>query len=255
VLHYTIRQRPGQSVQFAEVGLGASQSLATTSAARGTLHFTPAIGPAGRRQILAIVLMGGVPTKRLVVASYKGLGPPRAQRPPHLRLARRGSELHLSWHAGAHTTRYEVVVVATDGRRLLFQRLVSTRSLAVSGFAASGATAKVFGVGPDGNMGPPAIARLPKLAAPTRVTKLSATRKGSQIHVSWRPAVRALAYRVQLEVGASRVPFDSLTTHRAVSLRIGDQRTAVRVTVQGEGALGALGAKSAVRLAPRRVRR
>lgn len=249
-LRYTIRRRPGQTVQFAETGAGASQSLATTGAAHGTLRFTPAIGPAGRRQILALVYMEGVPTKRLIVASYLAPGPPRAQRPRDLRLARRGSALRMSWRAGANTTRFEIVLIATDGRRLLLQRPASARSATISGFAASGATVKLLGIGPDGNAGATAVAHLPKLPAPARILRLKATRSPTQVHLSWRPAPRALLYRVTLTLSGSHTPFDLLSTHPALSFTLAGARTEVHVTVQGQGALGVLGPKTSLRLAP-----
>jgi hypothetical protein len=48
-LHFTIRPRPDQVVRFIERAGAVDHNLGTTSAARGTLRFVPAIGPAGRR--------------------------------------------------------------------------------------------------------------------------------------------------------------------------------------------------------------
>src|SRR5205807_514664 len=106
--------RPGQSVEFVEIGHGASRSIRTTTASHGEIHFRPAIGPAGRRNIVALVTLGGMPSKRVAVASYVAPGPPRAARPPHVRLLRRGSKLRITWGKTANAKGYEVVVRATD---------------------------------------------------------------------------------------------------------------------------------------------
>jgi len=41
VLDYSVRPRPGQTVQFAESGAGASHLIGTAHGSHGTLHFTP----------------------------------------------------------------------------------------------------------------------------------------------------------------------------------------------------------------------
>jgi hypothetical protein len=251
-LHFTIRRRPGQLVQFVEIGRGASQSLGTTSGGHGVIRFAPAIGPAGRRQIVALVSMGAVPSKRIVVATYVAPGPPRAQRPPHLRLARRGSALEINWERGTDTTRYEIVVIASDGRRLLLAAPGRARSAFVAGFAASGALVKVFGVGPDGNLGPGAVARLSSLAAPARIQTLTISRHDKQVRVTWRAAARALIYRVTLRLSGVRMPVHLDTARHTVSFSVASIRTVVRVVVQGQGALGVLGPKATVELKARR---
>jgi hypothetical protein len=153
-----------------------------------------------------------------------------------------------------NATRYEIVVIATDGRRLLFNRPAGTRSVVIAGFAASGATVKAVGIGPDGNTGPAAIARLPRLAAPGRVNALSVKRNANEIVVSWHPAARAYGYRVTLMLD-SRTPFALLTTRHTIGFALANSGTGVRIGVQGEGALGELGPKSSAQLAPTRKRR
>ena len=138
------------------------------SSSHGTIRFTPAIGPAGRRQILAQVMRDGLLRAQYVVASYRAPGPPTPARPPHLRLARHGSSLRITWGAAANATRgYRVVVITTDGRRQLFERSSGRRSVTLSSFSTSGARVTVVGVGPDSRTGRPAAARL-RRAGPAR---------------------------------------------------------------------------------------
>jgi hypothetical protein len=253
-LHFSIRRRPSQVVRFIEVAPAVDHNLGATTAATGTLRFTPAIGPAGRRTIVALVTLGGMPSKRLVVASYIAPGPPRAQRPPHLRLARRGSALGISWSAGANTDGYAIVVMATDGRRLLFHLGAGARAMSVAGFSVSGAIVSVRGVGPDGNSGPAATGRLARLGPPGRIGGLSVTGRGRQIRISWRRSARALDYRVVLTITGTRGRLQLVTGGHAISFRVMSTRVAVLVSVRGEGAMGLLGPSATARYTPPRRR-
>ena len=120
VLDYSVRPRPGQTVQFAESGAGASQLIGTAHGSHGTLHFTPAIGPPGRRSIRAIVSMSGLPTERLAVASYLAPGPPVAAAPSGLAARRVHGALAIRWRAGADTIGFHLTVIDTDGARSLY---------------------------------------------------------------------------------------------------------------------------------------
>jgi hypothetical protein len=251
VLHFTIRPRPGQSVQFVESGRGVTRSLGVTSAARGAIPFTPALGPAGPRQILALVTLGGLPSKRIVAGSYVAPGPPQAARPPGLRAIRRGSRLAISWGAGANTTAYQIVVLATDGRRLLFHRAAGARNLMVGGFTASGATVQVRGIGVVLNPGPEATVRLAGLGGPGRIGGLQIARSGKRVRISWRPAARALDYRISLTLTRVATPILLVSQRHTLSFRLKSSQTGVTVSVRGEGYAGALGPRSTARLAGR----
>ncbi|MFL5824675.1 MAG: PKD domain-containing protein [Solirubrobacteraceae bacterium] len=248
VLRYRIRRRPDQSVEFVEVGHGASSSLGTTTARTGSIHFSPAIGPAGARKIEALVTLGGLPSKRLVVASYVAPGPPKAARPPKLRLVRQGSSLQISWGVSRHAIGYEVVVRSTDGRRLLFHpHKKRTRRLAVSGFALAGATVEVRGIGPDGNLGRPATAHLGSRGHPGRVRRLKIHHRGKLVEITWAAAARARDYRVTLVMPGHK-PLLLVTKHRKLSFRLKHRRARLRVSVRAEGAPGELGPKASARL-------
>ena len=155
--------------------------------------------PAGSRQIIAQVTRDGLLSAEDVVASYVAPGTPRAARPPHLRLARRGSRLSIRWGAAANATRgYQVVMIASDGRRQLFERSSPQRSVILTGFSSSGAKVTVEGVGPDGRTGAPEAAALKPIGPPARVTRLRIARHGVKGRAD------------QLEGGRSRVSLPSL---------------------------------------------
>jgi hypothetical protein len=239
LLHYRIRPRPGQTVQFIEQGRGVSKSLGTVHRVQGTLPFSPAVGAAGRRQILALVSIGAVPSARLAVAAYRAPATLRAGRARHLRLQRRHGSLLVSWSPGANTHGSRVVLITTDGRRELFTP--PAHHLTVPDFAFSGALVTVLGVGPDGNLGAPAAARLAALARPARVTGQAIRRHGSLATVSWRRAARAVSYRVTVILSGGEKPITFVTVRHALRIRLPGPRATATVTVRGQGASRVLG--------------
>jgi hypothetical protein len=258
VLHYSLMPRPGQVVRFVEQAPGVAHSIGKATARRGTIAFMPAIGRPGRRQIVAQVSRNGLLGAQFVVTTYVAPGPPKAAKPTHLRVARRGSRLSVSWGAAANATGgYQIVVIASDGRRLLFQRPSGGRSVTVPSFSASGATVTVEGVGPDGHTGRPATAHLKPVGPPARVRKLRISRRGSTgIRITWRPSAGTLAYRVLITLTGALRPVAVVTTRHALSFTVQSPRVGVSATVQGEGAIGILGGKTSARLgAARKSRR
>ncbi len=251
ILRYSLRSRPGQVVRFVESAKGVTHSIARVSAKRGAIPFTPGIGRAGRRQIIAQVSRDGLLRAEYVVAAYVAPGTPRAARPPHLRVSRRRSQLAIRWGAAANATGgYQVVVITSDGRRLLFQRPAGGRGVTVPAFSSSGAKVMVEGVGPDGNTGRAAIARLKPLGAPARVRGLKIRRNGARaVRISWRPARGALSYRIAVTPTGSLRAVLIVTRKRTLSFTVKSSRVGIKATVQGEGALGVLGPKVTTHLA------
>jgi PKD repeat protein len=107
----------GQRITFSEQGAIAGRPIGTTTRARGSMPFTPADGPKGKRTIVAEVIQSGNPRANLNVASYTAprVGPAR---PRGLRLRRRGSSLVVSWSRVAGVAGYEVNATISDGRRI-----------------------------------------------------------------------------------------------------------------------------------------
>ena len=185
VLHYSVRPRPDQTVQFAESGRGASHLIGTAHGSHGTLRFTPEIGLAGRRSIVAIVSMSGLPTERLAVANYLAPGPPVAGAPRGLAVRRVRGALSIRWRAGADTTGFHLTVIDTDGARRLYILPRRARTFTAAGLSDAGVAISLAGVGPDENTGPVASIRIAAPARPGRLRGLRAVRHGATIQISW----------------------------------------------------------------------
>lgn len=133
-LTYTVRRIPGQKVRFAEVGGGVTHVLATTSAARGTVAFTPRDGRKGQRTILATVVQDGLPRSNLKVARYTAPARRLPGRPGSVGARRTGSRLAVTWTPAARASTYLVRVRIGDGRRLLFSATGKRRRILVPSF-------------------------------------------------------------------------------------------------------------------------
>ena len=116
-LHYDVTSRPGLSTTFAEQGSRVYKVIGTPRGARGTLHFAPADGRAGRRVIYAIVTESGTPRERVKVASYTAPGPARPGRVKGLRIAVRGRSFRITFGTAANAAHYVVRLTGNDGRR------------------------------------------------------------------------------------------------------------------------------------------
>ena len=254
VLNYSVRPRPGQTVQFAESGAGASHLIGTAHGSHGALHFTPAIGPAGRRSILAIVSMGGLPTERIAVARYLAPGPPVAAAPRGLAVRRVRGALAVRWSTGANTTGFHLTVIDTDGTRSLYILPRRAHAFTAPGPPDAGAAISLAGVGPDGNAGPAVTVRIAALSRPGRVRGLRAVRRKSTVQIGWNRVVGARDYRVTITAGSSRVPSLTVTAGRSLTVAV-SPADAVHVTVWGEGAPDVLGPAASVRLAAVQRRR
>ncbi len=119
-LRYRIRPIAGQTVRFLERSGRAGAEIATAKRNKGTLRFSPADGPAGRREIVAEVEQNGVPRRELLVGSYRAPRPLRAAKPRHVRVHRRRAGLVVTWRPARRALRYLVRVRLNDGRRLQF---------------------------------------------------------------------------------------------------------------------------------------
>jgi hypothetical protein len=234
-LHYRISRRPRQGVTFLEHGRGAGKVLGVTGGGRGTLRFTPADGPAGRREIVAQITLSGLPDGELVVARYVAPPPPVPSQPRGVHLARHGSTIRISWGASAAASAYAISVHASDGRHMAFFEPGSTRSLSVPGFAFAGASATVAGERTNGRLGPGASGRLSAVPPPASVRGLHVLLGKTKLVISWRAARHAARYQVNLRVGKGR-PLQLVTPAHTIALHLHVKRLPVSVSVRAEDA-------------------
>src|SRR5262249_20889845 len=72
-LSWSMTPRSGQEVRFVEHGTDSSQVITTTSAASGSVPFTPAAGAGGTRTIVAEVSQDGLPRTNVDVTTYQAV--------------------------------------------------------------------------------------------------------------------------------------------------------------------------------------
>jgi hypothetical protein len=159
-LRWTFTRVRGRSVVFYEQGRDTRRRLEATTHPRGRISFTVPDGRAGRREIIAVVRQDGLTQSAGVVARYTAPRPRRPGRPRSLLITERRGVLSVRWGRAAGAASYEVRVVLSDGRRLLFLPGRTARRVTVLGVAAGlRAAATVRGVSAIGRRGPRALAR------------------------------------------------------------------------------------------------
>ena len=160
-LRWSFTRVRGRSVVFYEQGRDTRRRLEATTRRRGRISFTVPDGRAGRREIIAVVRQDGLTQSAGVVARYTAPRPRRPGRPGSLRVAARRGVLSVRWGRAKGAASYEVRVVLSDGRRLLFLPKRTTRLLTVQDVAAgTRASVTVRGVTAIGRRGPRAHARV-----------------------------------------------------------------------------------------------
>ncbi|MTD42794.1 hypothetical protein GKE82_00350 [Conexibacter sp. W3-3-2] len=151
VLRYRIADRGGAVVRFSEQGARAAvASLGTATGDRGTLAFTPADGPGGRRQIVALVSRGDLPLSAPVVATYTAPAPQRPATVRGVRARRTSGAVTVRWRAAARATGYVVRVRGRSSGRTLARVLGSrSRSVRITGVSADDGRLTVTVTGRD----------------------------------------------------------------------------------------------------------
>jgi uncharacterized delta-60 repeat protein len=203
-LAYRVRPRAGQQVTFAERANGVFHVLGKASGTHGVLHFTPASGVAGEREIEALITLSGSPAPAIVVGHYQAPPPPSAGRPSRVRLARVAGGLQISWGAAAQASAYLATVSLADGRRASFKEPAHTLRVTIPAVPARlGAEVEVRALTSTGAVGPAVVARLKSTRGPGRVRGLKATRNSKGVVIQWRAVHGAKLYLVRARLGGS----------------------------------------------------
>lgn len=117
-LTYTVTDRPGLAVTFAERARGGTRVIGTAKGAKGSFSFEAGDGPGGRRPVEALVESNGAPRSRTIVTRYKAPGPIRPARVSGVRVKRSGKKaLVVSWPRVRDAGSYVVRINVADGRR------------------------------------------------------------------------------------------------------------------------------------------
>jgi hypothetical protein len=109
----------GLKTTFFEQGPMGAHQLGVAKGKRGTIKFSPANGPRGKRTIEAVVERNGVPRLRKSVATYVAPGPVRPGRVKKLTVKRSGHTVLVAWHKATGVNAYAVRIDLSDGRRVL----------------------------------------------------------------------------------------------------------------------------------------
>ena len=97
-LTYDVGPRGGdQSVTFYEKGQDVNRVIATVKSGKGEIDFTPAEGAAGKRTIVAVATLDGVPIPDQVLASFKAAAEAQVRPPTDVEVQRRAGGLVVTW--------------------------------------------------------------------------------------------------------------------------------------------------------------
>lgn len=128
-LDYSIAKRPGQAVEFVLKGEETWQTIGTDSGrgGDGSIAFSPDLGPAGQRQIVAVVKSYDTVRRIIELGGFNSPGPIEPAQPT-VTLQRNGTSLIVRWSGAAAGDRASVRAMLSDGR----SQVLTTRSSSVT---------------------------------------------------------------------------------------------------------------------------
>lgn len=154
VLSYDVGSTPGQVVRFYEKGTTTWRELASAKRGKGRKAFTAALGPAGQRQIVAMVEVDGLPAEPKTVATFTAPPPPTAGKVKGVRARRAKSGLKVSWRRAPNAVKYKVTVFERGGKQIPRFIKASKRTILIKGVAKTQrGSVKVAALGPLGDWG------------------------------------------------------------------------------------------------------
>jgi hypothetical protein len=143
---YAYSPTPGQKLTFVEKGPRTSKVLGVAKPGKcrevvegdrevacGRLKFAPGAGPAGKREIVALVEQDGKPGEEIKVASYVAPNEKDPAKVGLLRARRVGSSVVVRWASVPDATAYNAVVTTSDGRTLSFSPSDAEKAIRVAG--------------------------------------------------------------------------------------------------------------------------
>ena len=151
------------SHKIATIRGSANASSATAGIARASRHirFKPALGPAGKRQIVATLSRNGIALHRMVVGSYRAPAPPKPGPVRGLRVKAKGSKLTVTFKKARNAQRYAVTVVLRKGLKLTRSVAGKRHRLVLRDpLIRQGATVTVSAIGPMTDAGKAAKRRV-----------------------------------------------------------------------------------------------
>jgi PKD repeat protein len=134
VLKYSLRPEPGQKVEFLERAADADTPIGKpTARSHGSIVFTPQPNATRRqRQIVAQLFENGLVEPAHVVGSYTAPTPPKLRAPRKVSVKRRHNLAAISWTAVPAATGYQVWVIGSDGRRVMYDESARRHKLRIA---------------------------------------------------------------------------------------------------------------------------
>ncbi len=134
VLHYSLRAEPGQRMEFLERSSDSDTPIGKpTAQSQGSIVFTPQPNSTHlRHQIVAQLFENGLLEPAHVVGSYTAPAPPKLRAPRKVIVRRRHNLATIIWSAVPAAAGYQVWVIGSDGRRLMYDEPTKRRTLRLS---------------------------------------------------------------------------------------------------------------------------
>ncbi len=157
-LRWSMHPQTGLTVQFLQLG-GAGEPITTTRSGRGRARFTVAPGPGGRREIVAIVSISGIPRRKLTVAKFKAAAP-TGPAVSHADYTLSRGSLKISWRRAVRVAHYEVDVTLRKGLLSFLYRPSTARAKLILPPGAKIRRVSITATGESGLIGKSVAARL-----------------------------------------------------------------------------------------------
>ena len=143
-----------QGVTFRESGEFGTNILGTADDKSGTFRIKPASGPGGKRVVEALLTHQGVVKRIVRLGTYVAPQPPAAGKVTHLVVAKKGSNVKVSFKPAKHAARTEVLVKGNAGSEVARVLTGKEHKLSVAGFTwDTRLRVTVTTYGPDGARG------------------------------------------------------------------------------------------------------
>lgn len=116
-LDYSITKLPGQTVEFVVKGEDTLETVGTDGGrgGDGSINFSPDLGPAGQRQLVAVVKSYDTVRRTIELGGFNSPGP-IAPAQPAVTLQRSGTNLIVRWTGAQAGDRGSVRAMLSDGR-------------------------------------------------------------------------------------------------------------------------------------------
>ncbi len=131
VLRYRATRQPGLSIRFLEGVDGGAQPIGSAGAAKGTIHFTPAVGSGRTRTIIARITRNGLAAGSIVVGRYNP-GAISAGRASRIRVTHTHAGWRITWRPGVLATEQLLTVRFVDGAQVLLRAKGAQRSVTLA---------------------------------------------------------------------------------------------------------------------------